>query len=481
MPFCAKRLGLAKATVSSPQKGIREVQVCHVASATFDDPNLVSCAGLVPVWELAQRAGLDELVTEHVRLPGPAGACAAGKVGSVVAGMLAGADSIEDLRLLRHGALPRLLPGSRAPSTLGTFLRSFTFGHVRQLDAVARRLLIALSARAPLLSAGEVVYVDVDDTVRQTYGYAKQGAGRGYTGVKGLNALLVTVSTGVSAPLIVSARLRRGSTGSSRGAGPLLTEALGTVAAMTGGPARDGVRVLRADSAFYSREVVAACRRAGTHFSIAVRQDPAVRRAIASIPEQAWVPIKYTDALWDEEAQAWISEAEVAETEYTAFTSRGKAGQVTARLIVRRVPDANPAHQNPLFTVYRHHAVFTDSPLPLVAAEKAHRAHARIEQVIADLKNGPLAHLPSGHFWANSAWLVCAAIAFNLTRAAGVLAGALHARATTGTIRAQLINVPARIARSARRTAMHLPQQWPWQKEWTAMATAARHGPPATA
>lgn len=148
---------------------------------------------------------------------------------------------------------------------------------------------------------------------------------------------------------------------------------------------------------------------------------------------------------------------------------------------MRRVPDANPAHQNPLFTVYRHHAVFTDSPLPLVAAEKAHRAHARIEQVIADLKNGPLAHLPSGHFWANSAWLVCAAIAFNLTRAAGVLAGALHARATTGTIRAQLINVPARIARSARRTAMHLPAAWPWQQAWTAMATAARHGPPTAA
>jgi len=150
---------------------------------------------------------------------------------------------------------------------------------------------------------------------------------------------------------------------------------------------------------------------------------------------------------------------------------------VTARLIVRRVPDVNPANQNPLFTVYRYHAVFTNSPLPMLEAESAHRGHAIVEQVIADLKNGPLAHLPSGSFTANSAWLVCATMAFNLTRSAGVLVSTFHAKATAGTIRAQLINVPGRLARSARRLVLHLPTGWPWETAWTQMAATAREGP----
>jgi len=182
-----------------------------------------------------------------------------------------------------------------------------------------------------------------------------------------------------------------------------------------------------------------------------------VRKAIESIAADVWTPIKYTNAIWDQDAQMWISDAEVAEVAFTAFTSLAKRKQASARLIVRRVPDMNPAHQSGLFTVYRYHAVFTNSPLPMLQAEKAHRAHAIVEQVIADLKNGPLAHLPSGSFWANSAWLVCAAMAFNLTRAAGALASVFHAKATTGTIRAQLINVPGRLAHSARKTTLHLP------------------------
>jgi len=451
------------------------VRVSHGFSVAFDDPNLVSCAGLAPVLELAERAALQDLVTEHVRLCGPGGANPQLKIASLVAGMVTGADSIDDMAVLRHGAMDRLVTGTRAPSTLGTFLRAFTFGHVRQLDAVAARLLANLARRAPLLAgATGLVYVDVDDTVRQTYGYAKQGAGRGYTGVKGLNALIATVSTPASAPAIAAARLRKGSTASARGAPRLIADALVTARAA----GATGVRVLRADSAFYSREVIAACRRHNSRFSITARQDPAVRKAIANIGADAWTPIKYTNAVWDEAAQAWISDAEVAEVPYTAFASKPKAKQVTARLIVRRVPDANPAHQSELFTVYRYHAVFTDSPLPMLEAEKAHRGHAIIEQVIADLKNGPLAHLPSGHFWANSAWLICAAIAFNLTRAGGALASALHAKATTGTIRAQLINVPARLARSARRLALHLPANWPWEHAWQRLFAAARHGPP---
>jgi len=204
---------LAKVTNSITQKGIRRMRVCHGVTAVFDDPNLVSCAGLAPVLELAERAGLQDLVAEHVRIDRPGGQHAVLKVLSLIAGMVAGADSIDDMGLLRHGAMRRLFTGVRAPSTLGTFLRSFTFGHVRQLDAVASRLLINLCRRAPLLTAaGTLAYVDVDDTVKPTFGYAKQGAGRGYTDVNGLNVLLAILSTPTSRPVIAAARLRKGST-----------------------------------------------------------------------------------------------------------------------------------------------------------------------------------------------------------------------------------------------------------------------------
>ncbi len=418
--------------------------------------------------------GWGALVGEHVHLAKPGGVNAHLKVPGLVAGMVTGADSIDDMGLLRHGAMGALFRGVRAPSTLGTFLRLFTFGHVRQLDAVASRLLIGLAGRAPLLvGADELAYVDVDDTLRQTYGYAKQGAGRGYTGVKGLNALLAIVSTTASAPVIAAARLRKGSTNSARGAARFVTDAL--ITARKAGATK--LLVLRADSAYYGHDVIAAALRRGACFSITARQDKAVRRAIASIGEDAWTTINYTDAIFDQEQQRWISDAEVAEIPYTAFTSKPNAKHVTARLIVRRVTDMNPDDQSELFTAYRYHAVFTNSPLPMLKAEKAHRAHAIVEQVIADLKNGPLAHLPSRHFWANSAWLVCAAMAFNLTRTAGTLASTFHARATTGTIRAQLIAVPARLARSARRLTLHLPTAWPWQQAWQQMATAANSPP----
>jgi Transposase DDE domain group 1 len=339
-------------------------------------------------------------------------------------------------------------------------------------------LLINLAGQAPLLpGAGELVYVDIDDTVRQTYGYAKQGAGRGYTGVKGLNALIAIVSTPSSSPVIAAARLRKGSTNSVKGAARLVADAL--ITATSAGAT--GVRVLRADSAFYSYDVIAAAVRHKSCFSITARQDRAVRKAIATIQDDAWTAIKYINAIFDQDQQRWISDADVAEIGYTAFTSRTKAQHVTARLIVRRVKDMNPANQSELFTAYRYHAVFTNSPAPMLDAEAAHRAHAIVEQVIADLKNGPLAHLPSGKFAANSAWLVCAAMAFNLTRAAGALASTLHAKATTGTIRAQLINVPARLARSARRLTLHLPSAWPWEKSWKQLLDGSLHGPPSTA
>jgi DDE family transposase len=456
------------------------MQLFHMvsrASAAFDESNLVSAAGLVPVLALAERAGLRQLADERLTVPTDRGAHAGSKVSSLVAGMVAGADSIEDMSLLRHGGMGRLFTGSSAPSTLGSFLRMVRFGHVRQLDAVAARVTANLATLTPLLpDADQIAYVDVDDTVRQTYGYAKQGAGYGYTGVKGLNALLATVTTPASAPVIVASRLRKGSANSARGAARLVSDALKTTRAC----GATGLVIVRADSAFYGRDVIAAITRGGARFSITARQDPAVRRAIASIDEAAWTTIRYPNAVFDDQLGQWVSDAQVAEVRFTAFTSKPRLQHVTGRLIVRRVRDANPDHvnaQGELFPAWRHHAVFTDSPLPMLDAEADHRRHAIIEQVIADLKTGPLAHLPSGRFTANGAWLVLAAIAFNLTRAAGTLASRFHARATTATIRAQLINVPARPVRSARHIRLRLPRNWPWQADWLELF-AATAGPP---
>ena len=450
-------------------------------AASFDEPNLVSCAGLLPVLALATGVGLESLAAQHLTVPGAAGHAPGAKVTGVVAGMVAGADAISDLDVLRHGGMARLFTGVRAPSTFGTFLRAFRFGHVRQLDAVAARVLAELSRRTPLLpGAAERTYIDVDDTVKATFGYGKQGAGYGYTRVKGLNALLATASTRTGAPVIVATRLRKGSTNSARGAARLITDALATTRRC--GASR--LIIVRADAAFYGHDVIAAACRASARFSITARKDPAVLRAIAAIPDTAWTAIRYPRAVFDEQLQQWVSDAEVAEVAFTAFTSRPKAEQVPGRLIVRRVRDANPAHvnvspQGELFPVWRHHAVFTDSPLPLIDAEADHRRHAIIEQVIADLKAGPLAHLPSGRFAANSAWLVLAAIAFNLTRAAGTLASLFHARASTAMIRRQLIHVPARLTRSARRQTLRLPTNWRWQHAWQRLFIAVI-GPPAT-
>jgi len=447
------------------------VQLSHTVSAmsvAFDDPNLVSSAGLVPVLALARRCGLHETAGAALTVPNPNAAI---KVAAVVAGMVAGADSIDDLDRLRHGGMGRLFTGIRAPSTLGTFLRTFTFGHVRQLDKVAAQLLVNLARHTPLLpDADQMMVVDVDDTVKPTYGYAKQGAGYGYTHVKGLNALIGTLSTPTAAPVIAATRLRKGSTSSARGAASFVASTLAT-AKRCGG---SGLVLARMDSAFYTADVVAATGRAGTKFSITARQTVSVKAAIAAIADDAWIPIHYPNAIWDDQAGRWVSDAEVAETSYTAFASRGMGRSVTARLIVRRVKLLPPAgaDQPALVEGYRYHAVFTDSPLTMLQAETCHRGHAIVEQVIADLKNGPLAHLPSGKFAANAAWLTLAAMAHNLIRAAGVLASVFHATARPATLRDQLINLPARIATSARRLTLHLPTGWRWEHPWRAVIGA---------
>ncbi|MFD6327904.1 IS1380 family transposase [Streptomyces sp. NPDC058442] len=444
--------------------------------AAFDDPNLIAHAGLVPAVRLAERCGLPRLVSEKVRLTDAkngAGTAADAKAMSVVAGMLAGADSIDDLDVLRHGGLPRLFGGVRAPSTLGSFLRAFTWGHVRQLQSATRAFLCNLAAHTGLVpKTDEVVFVDIDSKVKQVYGPAKQGASFGYTKVRGLHFQIVTVKTGTCAPVIVATRLRKGSAGSGKGAASLLREALATVRAM-------GITaqiIVRADSAYFSHKVVAACRKTGTRFSLAAAVTKTIRTAVETIDPAAWTPIKYTDAIWDDEEQRWISDAETAEIPFTAFTSKKKAFHTTARLIVRRVkrlnPKTVPEGQSELFAVWRHHVIFTDSPFVLAQAEPMHREHAQVEQVFADLEDSALAHLPSGKFTANAAWLTLAATAYNLTRAAGHLASAFHARARSGTIRRHLIHVPARIATGARRLTLHMPQRWRWADDFTDLWTA---------
>jgi Transposase DDE domain group 1 len=406
--------------------------------------------------------------------------------------MVAGADSIDDMALLRQGGMGRLFTKVYAPSTLGSFLRAFTFGHVRQLDAVASRVLTALGSCTPLLSApakepDRLVLVDVDDTVIEVRGYAKQGASFGYTRVRGLNALLATVSTSSCAPVIVAQRLRKGSCGSPRGAARLVADALKTVKAMTRGTGGTvSAPLLRADSAFYGRATIGAAIRAGADVSVTVRLNPKVKRTIGAIADDAWTAIEYPDAVFDEQAQRWVSRAEVAEIGYTAFAGH-PADAVSGRLVVRRIPDLNPRGkhgQDALFDSWRFHAFFTTTNpdlLDTVAADRTHRAHAVIEQVHADLKNSALAHLRSGKFTANAAWLVLAVIAFNLTRAAATLTRQPRlAEATTATIRRTLIAIPARLAHSARRITLHLPAAWPWQHAWTELFSQCC-GPPTAA
>jgi hypothetical protein len=457
-----------------------------VAAACFDDPNLVSAAGVVPVMRLAAEAGLGELAGDLVTVPTDKGANPGGKVTALVCGMVAGADSIDDMALLRHGAMGRLFDRTYAPSTLGSFLREFTFGHVRQLDAVASRFLTALAGRTELLAAEPtgMVFVDVDDSIIEVHGHAKQGAAFGYTRVRGLNMLLATACTQQAAPVVVAQRLRKGSSGSPRGAKRLVADALKTIRTLRRGDA-DGPVLVRADSAFYGSPTIGAAVRAGAQVSVTVRMTPNIKATIASIGDDAWTTITYTDAIRDEDTGELISRAEVAEIGFTAFASGNKSDRIPGRLVVRRIPDFNAPkdpNQASLFELWRFHAFFTTTDpevLDTVAADKTHRGHAIIEQVHADLKNSALAHLPSGKFMANSAWLVLAVMAFNLTRAAGTLAGGQFRRATTGTIRRCLIHVAARIASSARRLTMHLPLDWPWEHEWTSLFTSSSSPPPA--
>ena len=419
----------------------------------FDDDRLVADAGLLLPATLAHHLGLKGLVDEHVDLGDKPGRANVGdKFLTLIASAIAGGDCIDDAGALRAGGTERVL-GFRvkAASTLGTFLRSFRWGHVRQLDRVSRELL----ARAWAAGAGpgaEPFTIDLDSTICETYGLKKQGAlHHGYTGVRGYHPLLaVAAGTGD----VLMARLREGRANTARGAAHFLTETIGRVRAA----GATGQLTMRADSGFYAHAVVAVCRTMGVRFSITIRQHRSVRRLIEAIPETAWTPIPY-----------WISGgADVAETTYTPF--KGEKDATPVRLIVRRVKPT-PGSQLALFATYDFHAFVTDRDGETLVLEADHRRHAEIENAIRDLKYGmALNHLPSGRFGANGAWLSVQVIAHNLARwtaRLGLGAGIV----TTKTLRRRLFAVAGRLTRSARRVKLHLPARWPWAIEFsTALA-----------
>lgn len=452
------------------------MQVSHnftSASAVFDDDNLVSCAGLVPVMRLAEQTGLSDLLADKVRIAEPriksGAASPAPKLATLIAGMCAGADSIDDIDLVRAGGMKTLFDGVYAPSTIGTLLREFSFGHARQLESVLAGHLAGLCERVELLPGADVrAFLDIDSLLRPVYGHAKQGASYGHTKIagkqilrKGLSPLASTLSTDTAAPVIAGLRLRAGKSGSGKGAGRMVAQALTTARAA----GATGQILVRGDSAYGSRAVITAARRGGAQFSLVWTKNSAVRAAIEAIAETAWTPVAYPGAVRDPDTGDWISDAEVAEIPYTAFASTPDA--VTARLIVRRVKDAR--YHDTLFPIWRYHPFFTDSTEPVADADITHRRHAIIETVFADLIDGPLAHMPSGRFGANSAWVLCAAIAHNLLRAVGILAGEHHGVARGATLRRRIVNIPARLARPQRRPVLHLPTHWPWTNAWLAL------------
>jgi hypothetical protein len=423
---------------------------------TFDEDNLVPNAGLVAPAALAQKLGVAELVDELVQLPTDAvGRASCGtKAMTVIGAMLAGGDSIDDVEVLRAGAAPELFDQTRAPSTIGTWLRGFIWATVRMLDGVSRQVLARAweAGLGPELDAD--LTIDFDSTICRVFGTAKQGARFGYTKVRGYHPLLATLAdTGE----VLHARMRGGNAGAARGAGTFVRETIRRIrdAGATGG------LTVRADSAFYSRSFVAACRKHGAVFSVTVDKNSAIRRAITAIDEDAWVPIPY-----------WLDGgADVAETTYTAFKNTKDALEL--RLIVRRVRPT-PGSQLALDVVFDYHAILTDRHGEMLEIEADHRRHAVIELAIRDLKAGGLAHVPSGIFTANAAWLALAVMAHNLGRWTLAAAGPGWRQATTETLRTKLVSMPARLVHSARRLKLRAPTNWPWRDAFeTAMAKIA--------
>jgi len=427
---------------------MRSSHSLDAVAVTFDDGRLVGDAGLVLPATLAQHLGLRELFDDHVDLGDAAGHANVGhKAMTLIHSALAGGDSIDDCDALRAGSTQSVLGHSvLAPSTLGTFLRSFTYGHARQLDKVAARLL----ERAFAAGAGPgdaAVTIDVDSSICETYGLKKQGGSKfTYNHVRGYHPL-VAVMAGTGD--VLHCRQRGGNANSGRGAGSFLTETFNRMRAA----GASGPLTLRADSGFYAGAVATACRKAGVRFSITVRLNKALHKVIARIPEDAWVPIPYF----------LDSGAEVAETTYRPF---GKKAPVV-RLIVRRVKPT-PGSQLALLVDWAYHAFVTDRDGETVALEADHRRHAEVENTIRDLKYGVgCNHMPSGRFGANAAWLAFNVMAHNLARWTSRL-GLGETLIATDTLRRRYLRTPGRLTSSARRFTLHLPAHWPWADRFDA-------------
>jgi hypothetical protein len=452
---------------------------CHSLDrlgVNFDDERLVANAGLICPASLAQHLGLRELFDERVDLGEAPGRANVGhKAMTVIHSVLAAADSIDGCEVLRAGATAVLLGHElRAPSTIGTFLRSFSWGHARQLDVVAGEAL----ARAWHAGAGPddpamPFTIDLDSSIHETYGFQKEGGIRGYTYGRGYHPLYAIADNGE----LLHSRLRGGNAHTARGAVGFLAETFRRVRAA----GATAPLMVRADSGFYSAKVVQACRAADVRFSITVRLYKNVHATISTIPERAWQPIPY-----------WLEDgADVAAIDWQAFKSGTQEG-VPCRLVVRGTRPT-PGSQLALIAEYSYHAFMTDCDGDPVELDAWHRAHANCENAIRDLKYGVgLNHLPSGRFGANAAWLTLNVIAHNLSRWTARIGGIdienptavaentperQHDRkafVATDTLRRRYLAIPGRVTTSARRVYLHLPSRWPWAEQFQATLAAIR-------
>ena len=410
---------------------------------TFDDETLVADAGLIVPATLMVRLGLEALINQTVRLVGRVGGAGPGrKVLTLVAAILAGGSHIDHANKLRAGATEAVLPFRvMAPSTLGTFLRAFTFGHIRQFDAViAETIRRAWSAGAG--PGNEAVTIDLDSTICEVHGKAKHGAAYGYTKVFGYHPILATrADTGE----VLHARLRKGS--SQRGAKRFVEELIARVRRA----GATGQLTVRADAGFWNYALIDTLVRLGVRWSVTVRINKQIRAGIDAIAETAWTTITYPDG----------GEAQVAETVYVTGQGRHRR---ELRLVVRRTR-LTDADQRRLWPDWRHHAFITNVPLATVAVDAFHRDHATVELAIRDLKEGAgLEHCPSGRFFANAAWLGCAVLAHNLIRWTARL-GDLHPDdqlTVAHTIRTRLLALPGRLVNRSRQWTLRLPARWPW-------------------
>ena len=431
--------------------------------ATFDDDTLVADAGLIVPATLMGRLGVEQVVNGTVDLGDRVGGASPGrKVTTLVASILGGGTHIDHANKLRAGSTGKVLPFRvMAPSTLGTFLRSFTFGHIRQLDAV----IAEITRRAWAAGAGPgeaAMTIDLDSTICEVHGHHKGGAAYGYTRQLGYHPLLATwAATGD----VLHARMRKGSANTQRGAKRFVEELIARVRRN----GASGPLCVRADSGFYAWDTIDTLTRLDVAWSVTVNINASIRTAIEAISDDAWIDIAYPDG----------GVAQVAETTYVTGGGKTKRAQRRVRLVVRRTRLVDPA-QLRLWPHWRHHAFVTNTELDTVAADEFHRDHATVELAIRDLKAGAaLEHCPSGQFHANAAWLVCAVLAHNLTRWTARL-GNIHPAGqltVTNTVRQRLFGVPGRLVNRSGRPTLRLPTRWPWAATFIAALNAIRSMP----